>query len=553
MNLLKNFKRILLSSAAILIYLSINLNIVQAGDNRSDEFIVRIGILSEVKSIDMSVLKGEWKIQDKEGENIETLKEKDKIKIELKDGATLPDLSYRIVLLTTSDIDTAVQKFEAFKKQYGEENLLMIKHGKRIELGDKVLKDNLKWNIAFGKFDKESDAQKSLGSVKGESILKDQSVRGRGKFIIQIESPTAKKIEVEDRLRLIPRETGARIKIKDVEFGKGWQWEGKESRDYEGNLEVYIDKKGKISVTDEITIEKYLCGVVPAEIGDDSHKEALKAQAVCARSETLAKVISEVHPKDNFDLCADVHCQVYSGVGKETSTCNAAIEECAGEILVYEGKIVDAVYSSNCGGHTENTEDVWASDPEPYLRGILDVENPKKNEEFLSLQKDDVLKKWIESPPLDIFCSASQKGMPNWAKPNFRWTKKFSGSELEKLINKKYSVGKIKDIKLGERGVGGRLKEITVIGENKTVTIKKELTIRQAIGNLPSAAFIVKKMDKEGNYISELILQGSGWGHGVGMCQMGTRIRAIKGQNYKEIIKSYFLGSELKNIYTGNF
>lgn len=515
-------------------------------------FLVRIGILSRRTSVDFFVSEGSWQIKDINGKVIDRVKLTEKVNIILKSGTKAPETFYRIVLLKTDDINGAIIQIEQFKEMFGEDNIFINHNYNNMDKPETVVERNRTWYICYGAFKTKTEAEEANKSIKGHDIISDCSNKGTGEFLIKISGDTQREILAKNWFRIQGDTPSSKITIKDVEFGGLVSNQGKQTRTYDGMLEFYIENNAKIGAVNEIDIEDYLCGVVPSEIGDDSPKESLKAQAVCARSETLAKIFKHKHKNDNFDLCADVHCQVYAGTDKKVARCSEAVKECRGEVLTYKGKIIEAVYSSNSGGHTENIEDIWESEPKVYFKGILDIENSAEYEKFQSLNDESVIKDWIENPPEAIYSHAEQKGMPNWAKKHFRWYKSYSGLELEQIVNKRKKIGKIKDIVLGKRGVGGRLKSINIIGEKGNLYVSTELPIRIALGNLDSAAFIIKIIEKKDGFIDKIVFAGAGWGHGVGMCQMGARIRALKGQNYKTILKSYFKNTEIKNIYSSD-
>lgn len=519
-------------------------------DAQSDKFTVRIGIVNDVSNVELVAKEGSWEITDINGKVKETIAQNTQFSISLSDSAKKPQTYYRLCFLKTTEIDDAVVKAEMLKQKYGEDNIFFTHKLDNIDNPETTLDKNRLWYVCYGEFTSREAAEKENKKLSADSIIEDRSNIGVGEFTIKFAGETPKTFVMKNVFKIRPAHETAKITIKNVPYGGLILSRSKETRTYDGELEVYVDNSAKIGITNELDLEDYLCGVVPSEIGDDAPDEAFKAQAVCARSETLAKIAKHHHKNNNFDLCADVHCQVYAGITKKVPKCCKAVKECAGEVLTYKGQIIEAVYFDNSGGHTENTEDIWPGKPQPFLTGILDVENPDKYSKFESLKDEDVFKEWIEDPPASIYCNRDQKGMPNWAKKNFRWTKSYTGDDLESIINKKEKVGKIKDIKLGSRGVGGRLKSLTIIGDKKTITVYKELNIRITLGNLNSAAFRIKSIEKSGDFIESLVLQGAGSGHGVGLCQMGTRVRAVKGQSYKQILKAYFKGTTIKNIYS---
>ncbi len=515
-----------------------------------DQFFVKIGIAENKNNFNCVVRKGTWNITEASGKIRGEISANDSFIIKLKDNAEPPKTFYRLVLHTTENINDYIVEIELLKQKYGEDNIFISNKLNNMDKPEAVLEKQKTWYICYGEYKNQESAEKDKLTYGAKSVIKDCSNTGYGEFLISISGKSQKELTVKNIIRLKPTTEDSTITLKDVLFPSMYSSGKTESRTYDGILEFYIDNKSKISVSNELDIENYLAGVVPAEIGDDAPLEAFKAQAVCARSETIAKIYKKKHANDNYDLCSDVHCQAYHGISKKTQKSSKAVKDCAGEVLTFKGQIIEAVYSSNSGGHTENIEDIWESPSMAYFKGVLDIANAEKYQKFSNLKDESVFEEWVNSPPSDLYSHSEQKGMPNWAKKYFRWEKSFSGIELTSIINKKTKIGKVKDIKLGTRGVGGRLKSITITGDKDSTTIRRELPIRIALGSLNSAAFRIKSVQKSGGYIDSITFEGAGWGHGVGMCQMGARIRAVKGQTYKQILSAYFPNTKIQNIYS---
>lgn len=335
------------------------------------------------------------------------------------------------------------------------------------------------------------------------------------------------------------------LKIKNVPYGIGWWWEGTEDRIYEGDIAISINENNKFDVIVSLPLEKYLCGVVPYEIGNDAPLEALKAQVIAARSETVSALISGKYKGSNFDVCADVECQVFAGNNKRTTITDKAVEETRGLSLFYADEVIGAYYASNCGGISENVENVWPdrSGPVPYWSSHFDSDevqnyNPKNNPE-----------EWIKSNP-DVFCNPYfHTELPEWSKKNFRWQVEMTKDELTNNLNEIKSIGELREIKIIERGNSGRIIKARFIGSIDSLDLNSELDIRK-IKKPPfrSSCFVVDKiLDDQQN--EKYLFNGAGWGHGVGMCQSGAVARAFSGQNYKQILDHYFPEAEIKSVY----
>jgi SpoIID/LytB domain protein len=300
---------------------------------------------------------------------------------------------------------------------------------------------------------------------------------------------------------------------------------------------VTIDRQGAMAVVNAVPENRLLAGLIPAEIFPSAPDEALKAQAVAARGELLSKIGTR-HIGDPFRLCSQTHCQVYSGAGHETPRTTAAVEATRGEVLFEAGGgLADPVYSANCGGHTENNENVWADMPAlPSLRGHRDAEK-KAGDPFAAGVTEKNVAAFIANPP-PSFCGRAKLG----AGDRFRWTVTRSQDELDKLLAK-YRLGPIAAIEVVERGVSGRARAVRVTGATRSEIIRGELRIRQTFGNLRSSLFVVAMQG------GAAVFRGAGFGHGVGMCQTGAIGMGETGKSYREILRHYYPGTTVRKLW----
>ncbi len=335
--------------------------------------------------------------------------------------------------------------------------------------------------------------------------------------------------------------------LEGIPFGIGWWWESKEDRRYEGRLEARVTAEGKLDLVLIQPIEEYLRGVVPSEIGGDAPPEALKAQAVAARSETVVALRTGKYRGPHYDLCADVECQAFSGIGKRTSATDAAIQATRSLILSYKGDAIGAYYASNCGGHSENVENVWPdrSGAVPYWSGHADGPTT----ETLDLTSEPDFLRWLDSSP-PVFCNPARNSkLPSWSGRNFRWERKFTADELSTMVARRKDIGRVTAIRPGKRGISGRFIESTFVGEKGEISVGPELAIRQMVEPpLRSAAFVVTTEGPAGRPDS-FTIRGAGWGHGVGMCQTGAIARALSGQDFKAILVHYYHEADVTAAY----
>jgi stage II sporulation protein D len=322
------------------------------------------------------------------------------------------------------------------------------------------------------------------------------------------------------------------------------EWRGSSARDsgqglYHGRVYVTIDRRGGLTVVNAVPENRLLHGLVPAEIYPSAPDEALKAQAVAARGELLAK-IGMRHAGEPFRLCSQTHCQVYSGAGRETPRTTAAVEATQGEILFSDGgkEIVDTVYSASCGGHTENNENAWPDMPALRpLRGrrdaAADVRDP-----FGGGISEDLVERFISAPPA-AFCGSAQRG---GGPDRYRWTVARSRTELETLLAP-YHLEGLLAIEVLERGASGRARALRLVGRARSEVVRGELRIRKTFGGLRSSLFVVEVREGAATF------RGAGFGHGVGLCQTGAIGMAEAGRSYRQILGHYYQGGIVRKLW----
>jgi SpoIID/LytB domain protein len=391
------------------------------------------------------------------------------------------------------------------------------------------------------------------------------------------------EIEGFNQIEFIPADpVSESFLLRDVVIGNKFHWERKEKQRFIYSL-LLVKSGDQIVAINHIPLERYLTSVISSEMSAKSSIELLKAQAVIARSWVLAQIErseklrekQETHEttlelKDElikwydredhilFDVCADDHCQRFQGVTKIISDASfTAIEQTRGIVLLSGGNICDTRYSKCCGGVTESFENVWEPVKHPYLMSVVDYKFEPENFN-LDFSDEANCKKWIKENPA-AFCNTTDRKILSHilvdydreTKNFFRWKVEYTQNELASLIKKKSGIdfGNIIDLIPVERGDSARLVRLKIVGSKKTLTVGKELEIRRLLSetHLYSSAFIVEKIGK--GIPEKFILFGAGWGHGVGMCQIGAAVMAEMGYNFDEILSHYFKNSELKKIY----
>ncbi|NTX51995.1 SpoIID/LytB domain-containing protein [Myxococcus sp. CA039A] len=332
---------------------------------------------------------------------------------------------------------------------------------------------------------------------------------------------------------------GAGFDVRQVEFGVGYDFHGFEDRTFRGALQFSVDRAGLLAVVNVVPLEDLLKGLVPAEIFARAHSEALKAQAVTARGEVLAKVGIK-HLADPYLLCSEQHCAVYRGRTGEAASTSAAVEATRGEALFSaDGRLVDSVYSAVCGGHTEDNDIVWGGPPDPSLRGRPDILEPSE-----ACPSPSRLEAWLATPDVGAACRLSSFAQPS----KFRWEKRFTAAQVDALVAR-LGVGRVQAMSFQERGVSGRARVLALSGDLGATQVRGELNIRRLFGMLNSSMAVVEAERNAEGRPTHWLFRGGGWGHGVGMCQTGAIGRAEAGQRYQDILRHYFNGAEVAPIY----
>jgi SpoIID/LytB domain protein len=312
----------------------------------------------------------------------------------------------------------------------------------------------------------------------------------------------------------------------------------REERRYRSRLVATLDATGRLALVAVVPLEELLRGLVPAEMPASSHLEALKAQAVTARSNVLAQLGTR-HLSDPYVICAEVHCQAYRGAGAAHPRTDEAIRATAGEALFgkEDRTLVDGVYSALCGGHGEDNDAVWPVTPSASLRGQPDLASGEAGAWAGGLRDDAALRRFLAAP-VDAWCKRPAAAR----KDRFRWERHFTAGDLE-LLAEPLRIGQVRALAVTARGVSGRATALRVEGSAGAAVVAGELNIRRLLRSLPSSMFVI---DREGE---EWVLHGGGWGHGAGMCQWGAVGRAEAGQGYRQILRAYFSGAEVARIY----
>ena len=386
-----------------------------------------------------------------------------------------------------------------------------------------------------------------------------------------------------DELLFEPNDTQSSFTLEDVTIGVNFHWERKEAQTFLGKLR-FIVENNNICAINELPVETYLISVISSEMRATSSLELLKAHAVISRSWLLAQMEQRKAENNNavkqpslfktdeeivrwydredhkhFDVCADDHCQRYQGITKAaTKHVVEAIKQTAGEILTSRGEICDARYSKCCGGAVEEFQYCWENIRKPYLQALPDTMPDTTS--LPNLTNEAVARQWILSSP-NAFCNTTDQKVLSQVLNDFdqettdfyRWIQIYSQAEVKQLLEEKLAMqfGDIIDLIPMERGKSGRIYRLKIIGTQRTLIIGKELEIRRALSksHLYSSAFVVEKVDIKDGVPQQFIIKGAGWGHGVGLCQIGAAMMGVQGYRYDEILLHYYKSAEITKAY----
>lgn len=427
------------------------------------------------------------------------------------------------------------------------------------------------------------NAQKIHFSLNGQFSAKGETVCGN-QVVSFSEGGILWNNTLYKELTFTPQEGKSFFSLYDVTIGINFHWERQETQSFMGTLKLVVDE-GKITAINILPAEDYLISVISSEMNATSSIEFLKAHAVISRSWLFAQIKKRkaLEKKDSgffsitktdteyirwydredhtiFDVCADDHCQRYQGITKASNeSVVKAVEQTRGQLLMQGDGICDARFSKCCGGISEEFEYCWEDKKYPYLAAIRDIDH-ESGEMMPDLTNEQEAEKWIRNSPA-AFCNTHNKRIISQILNNYdqettdfyRWKVEYSQEEISELIrdNTKADYGDIIDLIPIERGKSGRICKLKIVGTKKTLIIGKELEIRRTLSktHLFSSAFVVDKGEAQNGIPSSFILTGAGWGHGVGLCQIGAAVMGEKGYTYDHILLHYYKGAEIKSLY----
>ena len=366
-----------------------------------------------------------------------------------------------------------------------------------------------------------------------------------------------------EELLFVPQTEDCSFSLEDVVIGVNFHWERKQTQTFLGTLRFIVDGE-KIQVINTLPVERYLESVISSEMSATSSLELLKAHAVISRSWLLSQIENrgkaKLQPSQEsdamvreqtgdtiriirwydredhqlFDVCADDHCQRYQGI---TNSANKHVLEAVrathGQILTYDGEICDTRFAKCCGGITEEYRYCWENINKPYLKSVHDP--------YCNTHDTAVL-----AEVLNDYDQETQDF--------YDWFVSYTQQELSALIERKQGIhiGRVRHIEALEKGLSGRISLLKITGEYKTLIIGKELEIRKTLSDthLYSSAFTVHEQDADADgFPTRFVFNGRGWGHGVGLCQIGAAVMGARGVSYDDILSYYYVGAKLEKAY----
>ncbi len=516
---------------------------------------IRIGMMQGQRLISFGFV-GKYDLFRDTGERVCTLKESKRyLTIYLRD-AQPARLGYALVLARTPHAEEAQQRLAECQANTEMPDLRIVPLGHTFSSQQGKVVSSAEYCICtppYATRREAAQARSSLPRPERIDILEERLAPPSGSVYLIL--PDGTEVEGSNFLRLAPHahEEG-RIILRDVIVGVQFHWRHKENQKLRGALEIRIDNKGLLTAINELPLEAYLFSVNSSEMMSVCPLELLKAQTVAARN-TLLATMGKHHYADDFHLCADDHCQCYRGSSRETPASYRGGLETLGDIIVHQDQVCDARYSKICGGIMEAFESVWHGNRVPYMVVGFDGPPDSSGRSLLPADTEEKARALINASP-DVYCNTTKGDVPPYLRYSakyFRWTVSYTREELEALLNRfpEYQVGEIRDLVPLSRGQSGRIEYLKVAGTKGEVTIGKEFEIRKVLSDtfLYSSCFVPELIRKPDGTVERIVLRGGGWGHGVGLCQIGAAMMACRGKSCEEILNHYYKNTTLTTLH----
>jgi SpoIID/LytB domain protein len=426
--------------------------------------------------------------------------------------------------------------------------------GQRLEHAGKLVLDNREYWVCLGTYGSVEETRRALTELNlDEKTLVLAEMTGVPRGHVEVVSPDG-QVQCLGRRVLVRPEDSGQIILHDSPVGRDFHWEHREKLSYRGAVDFLVGNDGKLLAINELPIEEYLVSVNSSEMDARCHPELLKAQTVAGRATILATA-GKHHRTEPFDICNGDHCQCYYGSVREGTESRRAMKETEGEILVSGGRICDARYAKVCGGIMEANQHAWPGEPISYLRSGVDAPSPEAAAGFYPIATEEQARRWIEATP-EAYCNPDVVDLPDYlsyARDYYRWQVSYDRQELEEIIARKsgQDIGQLLNLRPLARGASGRISRLEIVGRKGTLLLDRELEIRRVLSpsHLYSSCFVVDHQKDAAGQVEKIILRGAGWGHGVGLCQVGAAMMAVRGKTYDQILAHYYRGASLKKIF----
>ena len=401
--------------------------------------------------------------------------------------------------------------------------------------------------VAFksdGPFDVlDPETGKKLLSGPADKIWVVEKVNIRGQTLYELQDETKKRrARFSKVISIRPQDPDRRsLLFQRLNIAAGTVWEFTGDRQLKGTVELRaLDSKG-VYLINEVALEDYTYGVINEEMPERFPLEALKAQAVVARNHALQSKSYKLHHQYRYDLCDGQHCQVYSGVSGESKVGRKAVDLTRGQVLRYQGRLAHTPYSSNCGGHTQDSGEAKGWSTFPYLKGRKDDEGGK-----VEKKSPWQLDRWMKYPP-NVYCNNPQYMHPS----QFRWSRIISAAELtERIRLRTKKFGLLKSVRILKRSDSGNVNKVEFIGTRGRLVLEREQRIRGifGVGSARNTMFTLEIERDAKGAPADIFIYGGGWGHNIGMCQIGAAGRALHGQSFETILGHYYTATTVEGL-----
>jgi len=515
--------------------------------------VLRIGLIESRDSVEFR-LTGRFSVLNNQGVSI--LKDvASSVKWRVKIEQYSPAKYIYSVLLGKFHDRLEAQELEYKLIEKGIGTRIKIRGGK-LYYNDRVVNDNTQFWVVVDDLNSEQEAvtfaKHSLSEFSYQII--NEKINEPRALLELFDSEFEKLGEAENVFRIVPESQQVITYIYDLPLENEIQNRPVKYRSFNGPLEFRCANDGKIIIICEVPLEKYVESVVALEVNSDFPIDAIGAQAIAARSKTIAS-LGIKHHEDTFHLCSGTHCQLFNGLIQTPEKVKKAVQETMGIVLRDNRQVVDANYSLMCGGHTEAYHTIIQDDfGDPYPP-VFDGSDQNQKEKYIDLTEDIDLNKWVREEP-DVYCNLfniQSSNKLNCIRKQFRWQINYDRQELEEIISTKMGtdIGVLYDIIPVRRGTSGRIFEIEILASNQNIVLYGMQQICQVLASerLPSSCFVINRQFDDNGFPISFIFNGAGAGHGVGLCQAGGVAMALHGKDQCEILSHYFKGINLKKIY----